>query len=100
MAVRVGKYRVGFNSRSNAFYIIMNIVMLILWFYVGNQIITIVRTLVIDSTTLAIPETNIFYNGFQLLGLVHATTSSGLVGIIGLLLAVGVLMQAIRITRV
>lgn len=103
MAFKVGKYRVGLNKQANAFTIIMGIAMLFLWFYVGGEVIETVLSLVAPG---GFTGTEIFYQGFKIFG-VHTwdgttlgTSGSGLIGIIGLLLGIAVLLQAIKITRV
>ena len=104
MALKIGKYRVGLNKQANAFTIIMGIAMLFLWFYVGGEVIgTVLSSLVHQADLLEQKSSTKDSESSELQtwdGTTLGASGSGLIGIIGLLLGIGVLLQAIKITRV
>lgn len=95
---RIAGYKVGWNKRAKPLGVILNIVMLTIWLYVGSEIITTIRSII--GCPGADCEASVFYDTFKFLGIHNTSASSGLVSIIGILLGVSVLAQAFRITRV
>lgn len=114
---KIGGYNVGVNQNAKPLYVILSIVMLILWLYVGDQVLgTMQEVIGCDATGLGwhgsfLGDTNYeggcvlgtFYDTYKFLGLVSdgsGTSTSGLFSIIGIILGVSVLTQAFKITRV
>ena len=93
--VKMGRYNVGFNRSANVGSVMMNIFMLILWLGVGDILITAVGNFVdFDDGD------NTFYETYRVLGLNTADSGTGLVSIIGILLAIGIVIQVFKVTRV
>lgn len=89
---RIGRYKVGFNRSANAGRILMNIVMLIIWLGVGDVVIAALGGIINTNAN------SIFYKTYQFMGLT-GSGSTGIIAIVGILLAVGVLVQAFKVTR-
>lgn len=100
---RIGRYKVSFNRNANAGSILMNIIMLIIWLGVGDVIINSLSGIMnVGNTALACGSTEVnagvFCQTYSFMGL-RANGSTGIIAIVGILLAVGVLIQAFRVTR-
>lgn len=92
---RVGRYNVSFNRRVNMGAVIMQIIGLTIALYVGDQVISSLRTSLFGSATAS---ANIFYSAYEFLGLITGQTNS-IIGIFGIIGAAVILMNFIKINR-
>lgn len=93
MAVKFGRVRVSRNANPNFGVAFMGIFALIIWFFVGEQLIVSLKGVVcVDNAS------SIFYNSYKFLGLTTGTAGGGMIGILGIIAAAGIILQFVRIT--
>lgn len=73
--------------------LIWDIVMLMIAFYLGNEIIGTLRT------TMTVTSGDVFYDVFVFLGLISGQTDT-LIGVLGIIIAMGMFMRYVKLVKV
>lgn len=97
--VKVGKWNVGMRRKMNFGWIIGSLIELFVTAYMGDKIIAALKTSLFGACTKTGASACMFYDLYDLAGVLNGSSGSPLIGIFGIIGFAALLMGFVRISK-